>query len=149
MAVFYYKKLEMSDMEIVNQTIDWLQGSMLMHCLVALIFIDLILGSARALIERSFNSSIGKKGLILKVAMILCSICTVFIDYAVDIDFFYIIPKSIIGALGVAGEPGLCETVIILFGIYEAISIVKNWSKLGLPGAKKLEAILEKYTGEI
>lgn len=63
-----------------------------MHSLVALIFVGLILGSASALIDKSFNSSVGKKGLIIKVAMVLCAICTVFIDYAVDINFLSIIP---------------------------------------------------------
>lgn len=134
-------------MEIINKTIEWLQGSMLIHSLVALIFIDLILGSARALIEKSFNSSVGKKGLIIKVAMVMCSICTVFIDYAVDINFLSIIPQNITTAIGI-GEPGLCETVIILFGFYELTSILKNWSKLGLPGAKKFEKLLSKYTNE-
>lgn len=135
-------------MQIINNTLQWLQGSTLMHTLVALIFLDLIFGSARALIDKSFNSSVGKSGLIIKVTMILSAICAVFIDCVLDIDFLSIIPRSITDALGI-GKPGFCETVIILFGIYETTSILKNYSKLGLPGAKKLEELLKKYTNEL
>lgn len=135
-------------MDLISETLQWTQNNVLIHVLVYLIFLDLILGTARALIEKSFNSSVGKKGLILKVTMVLSAICTVFIDFAVDINFLSIIPKQITDALNI-GEPGLCETVIILFGIYELTSIAKNWSKLGLPGSKKLEEILKKYTGEL
>ena len=135
-------------MQIINNTLQWLQESMLMHTLVALIFLDLIFGSARALINKSFNSSVGKNGLILKVAMVLSSICTVFIDYAVDINFLSVIPSSITDFLGIS-QPGLCETVIILFCMYELTSILKNYSALGLPGAKRREELLKKYTGEL
>lgn len=134
-------------MQMINESLEWIQNNSLMQALIWVIFFDIILGTARALIEKSFNSSVGKKGLIMKVSMVLAAICSVFIDYAVNFNIS-IIPKSIAEALGVA-EAGLCETVIMLFALYECTSIVKNWSKLGLPFAKKLTALLEKYTGEL
>lgn len=135
-------------MYISGEVLNWVNSNPLMVLLLWLMFLDVILGTARAIIEKNFNSSVGKKGLITKVAMLLAAISTVFVDYAVDINFLAIIPKSISNAIGI-GEPGLCETVIILFSIYEAVSVVKNWSKLGLPGAKKLENILSKFTNEL
>ena len=135
-------------MNILNHTLNWLQTSPLMLSLISLIIIDIILGSARAIIDKSFNSSIGKKGLIIKVAMILSAISSVFIDYALNINFLGIIPQEIANTLCL-GEVGFCETTIILFGIYELTSILKNWSYLGLPGAKKLQGLLEKYTNEL
>lgn len=135
-------------METINQMIEWMQNSNLLHALISLIFTDIILGTARALIDKSFNSSIGKKGLIIKVTMILCAIGSVFIDYALNINFLGIIPQEIANMLCL-GEVGFCEATIILFGVYELTSILKNWSYLGLPGAKKLQGLLEKYTNEL
>lgn len=135
-------------MYISGEVLNWVNSNPLMVLLLWLMFLDVILGTARAILEKNFNSSVGKKGLITKVAMLIAAISTVFVDYAVDINFLAIIPESISNAIGI-GEPGLCETVIILFSIYEAVSVVKNWSKLGLPGAKKLENILSKFTNEL
>ena len=135
-------------METINQMMQWMQSSNLLHALISLIFTDIILGSARAIIDKSFNSSIGKKGLIIKVAMILSAISSVFIDYALNINFLGIIPQEIANTLCL-GEVGFCEATIILFGVYELTSILKNWSYLGLPGAKKLQGLLEKYTNEL
>lgn len=135
-------------MYISEEVLSWINSNPLMVLLLWLMFLDVILGTARAILEKRFNSSVGKKGLITKIAMLLAAISAVFVDYAVDINFLSIIPERISNAIGI-GEPGLCETVIILFSIYEAVSVVKNWSKLGLPGAKKLENILSKYTNEL
>lgn len=135
-------------MDIWNETVNWVNNSPLMIGLMWIMFIDVILGSARAIIEKKFNSSVGKKGVIIKVAMALTSVCAVFLDYAVDINFLAFIPQSICDALNI-GQPGSCETVIILFGVYELTSILKNWSALGLPGSKKLEELLKKYTDEL
>lgn len=135
-------------MEVIRESCGWIKDNPLMIMLIWLVFIDIIFGTARAIIEHTFNSSVGKKGLILKVAMILSSIITVFIDYVVDINFLNIIPKSISDTLSL-GEPGLCETVIILFCVYELTSVIKNWSKLGLPGSKKLSQLLTKFTDEL
>lgn len=135
-------------MYISEKVLSWINNNPLMVLLLWLMFLDVILGTVRAILEKSFNSSVGKKGLITKVAILVAAISSVFVDYAVDINFLSIIPESISNAIGI-GEPGLCETVIILFSIYEAVSVVKNWSKLDLPGSKKLESILGKFTNEL
>ena len=135
-------------MDLNSEVIVWIQNNPLMCGLAWLILFDILLGSARAIIDKSFNSSAGKKGLILKVAMLLCSICAVFIDYAVNINFFAFVPESITTALNLQ-DIGLCEFIIILFGFHELTSILKNWSKLGLPGGSKLQELLSKYTNEL
>lgn len=135
-------------MNILNHTLNWLQTSPLMLSLISLILIDIILGSARAIIDKRFNSSIGKKGIIMKITMILVACCSVLIDYALNINFLFLIPEDVSRALNL-GEPGLCEIIILSQSLYELTSICKHWSLLGLPGASKLEKLLKKFTDEI
>lgn len=135
-------------MYIIEASLNWLKSNPLMICLIDLITIDIILGSSKAILEKKFNSSIGKKGIIIKITMILVAICSVGIDYMLNINFLFLLPDEVKSMLNI-GEPGLCEIIILLLILYELTSICKNWSALGLPGAQKLKRFLEKFSNEM
>ena len=74
-------------MYISEKVLSWINNNPLMVLLLWLMFLDVILGTVRAILEKSFNSSVGKKWLITKVAILVAAISSVFVDYAVDINF--------------------------------------------------------------
>lgn len=119
--------------------------------MVVTIVLDCILGVLRAIKERKFNSCIGIDGLVRKFAMLVTAIGTKIIDNIVQFNFIGFVPQMIKDFIHL-DYAGISDLFLILFIAFEALSILKNLTRLKLPFFKgvqtKLEEFLEKYTGE-
>lgn len=119
-------------------------------CIV--IVLDTIFGIIRAIKERKINSCIGIDGIIRKVGMLIAIIFLTLIDRIVNINLIGFIPEIIREYLNF-GNVGLSSLFIVLFVLFEILSIFKNMILCGLPIPKKLQVILEnamkEFTGEI
>lgn len=115
------------------------------------IVIDTIFGVLRAIKERKFNSNCGINGAIRKVAMIICILALVIVDYIVNLNLIGFIPEMARKFLP-ADSIGTMEFFGILFITYEVVSILKNMALCGLPVKKIWQLVknaLGKYTNEL
>lgn len=123
----------------------------LFKVMIVTIVLDCILGVLRAIKERKFNSCIGIDGLVRKFAMLVTSIGTKIIDNIVQFNFIGFVPQSIRDFIHL-DYAGISDLFLLLFIAFEALSILKNLTRLKLPFFKgvqaKLEEFLEKYTDE-
>lgn len=121
-----------------------------MKVLIIIIVLDVIFGVLRAIREKGLNSTIGIDGIIRKVGMIISIIFSIFIDKIVDINLIGFIPESLKQYFG---KVGVADLFIILYIIFEILSILKNMIKCKMPIPKKLQNFLEKllkeFTSEI
>lgn len=121
-----------------------------MKILIIIIVLDVIFGVFRAIREKGLNSTIGIDGIIRKVGMIITIIFSIFIDKLVNIDLIAFIPDGIKEHLG---KIGIADLFIILYVIFEILSILKNMIKCKMPIPKKIQTFLEKllkeFTSEI
>lgn len=119
--------------------------------LIVVIVLDCILGTLRAIKEHCFNSCIGIDGLIRKFAMLSTAIGTKVVDNIVKINLIGFIPEEIRNFIHF-DYAGISELFILLFIIYEALSILKNLTRLEIPifknSQKWLKDFLSKYTDE-
>ena len=123
-----------------------------MKILIVVIVLDLILGILRAIRERTINSCIGIDGMIRKVGMLIVIVFLTIIDSIIHFDLIGFIPETIKEILKL-GQVGISSLFIILFIIFEILSIFKNMILCKLPIPKKLQVYLEnvmkEFTGEI
>ena len=115
------------------------------------IVIDTIFGVLRAIKEKKFNSNCGINGAIRKVAMIICILALVIVDYIVNLNLIGFIPETARKFLP-ADSIGTMEFFGILFIGYEVVSILKNMALCGLPVKKIWQLVknaLGKYTDEL
>lgn len=121
-----------------------------MKVLIIIIVLDVIFGVLRAIREKGLNSTIGIDGIIRKVGMIISIIFSIFIDKIVNINLVGFIPESLNQYIG---KVGVADLFIILYIIFEILSILKNMIKCKMPIPKKLQNFLEKllkeFTSEI
>ena len=121
-----------------------------MKVLIIIIVLDVIFGLLRAIREKGLNSTIGIDGIIRKVGMIISIIFSIFIDKIVNINLVGFIPESL---KQYVGKVGVGDLFIILYIIFEILSILKNMIKCKMPIPKKLQNFLEKllkeFTSEI
>lgn len=119
-------------------------------CIV--IVLDTIFGILRAIKEKQINSCIGIDGIIRKVGMLICIVFLSMIDNIIKLDLIGFIPETIKTTLNL-GKVGIGSLFIILFIIFEILSIFKNMILCKLPIPKKLQHVLEnsmqEFTGEI
>lgn len=119
-------------------------------CIV--IVLDTIFGILRAIKERQVNSCIGIDGIIRKVGMLVCIVFLSMIDNIIKLDLIGFIPETIRTTLNL-GKVGIASLFVILFIIFEILSIFKNMILCKLPIPKKLQDVLEnamqEFTGEI
>ena len=120
--------------------------------LIIFIVFDTIFGILRAIKERKINSNIGIDGIIRKVAMLFSMVFLSIIDYILEIDLIIFIPESLKNFMNIQNV-GVSNLFIILFIVFEALSVLKNMTRCKLPIPKKLQNFLEKimteYTKEI
>ena len=113
-------------------------------------FLDIFLGSIRALKERKWNSTVGINGALRKVAMIGSLIFLLVVDNLLNINFLGFVPKEIASYFP---EIGLAGVFGVLFILYEFTSVLKNMVLCGLPVPKKLKgkvsSILNDFTTEL
>ena len=116
------------------------------------ITLDSIFGILRAIKERNINSCIGIDGIIRKVGMFISVIFLMLIDNIINLDLIGFIPEEIKNILSF-GKVGIADLFMILFIVFEILSIFKNMILCKLPIPKKLQIFLEnvmkEFTGEI
>lgn len=119
-------------------------------CIV--IVLDTIFGILRAIKEKQVNSCIGIDGIIRKVGMLIAIIFLSLIDTIIHIDLIGFIPNTIKEVLNF-GQVGISSLFMLLFILFEILSIFKNMILCKLPIPKKLQELLEnvmqEFTGEI
>lgn len=119
-------------------------------CIV--IVLDTIFGILRAIKEKQVNSCIGIDGIIRKVGMLIAIIFLSLIDTIIHIDLIGFIPDTIKEVLNF-GQVGISSLFMLLFILFEILSIFKNMILCKLPIPKKLQELLEnvmqEFTGEI
>lgn len=116
------------------------------------ITLDTIFGILRAIKEKNLNSCIGIDGIIRKVGMLISIIFLMAIDTIIHLDLIGFIPDSVKEILNF-GQVGIADLFMILFIVFEILSIFKNMILCKLPIPKKLQQFLEnamkEFTGEI
>lgn len=116
------------------------------------ITLDTIFGILRAIKERNINSCIGIDGIIRKVGMFISVIFLMLIDNIINLDLIGFIPEEIKNILSF-GQVGIADIFMLLFIVFEILSIFKNMILCKLPIPKKLQIFLEnvmkEFTGEI
>lgn len=105
----------------------WLGGiDTILICLAAMIVIDYLTGVLSAIYTKTLSSDIGFKGIAKKVCILL------------------IVALSFIIETATGGAFAIREIVIIFFIVNEAISLLENAGKMGLPIPDKLTDILQQ-----
>lgn len=116
------------------------------------ITLDTIFGILRAIKERNINSCIGIDGIIRKVGMLIAVIFLMIIDSIIKLDLIGFIPESIKEIMNFK-TVGIADLFMVLFIVFEILSIFKNMILCKLPIPKKLQEVLEnamkEFTGEI
>lgn len=105
----------------------WLGGiDSIITCLTAMMIIDYITGVLQAVINKNLNSEIGFKGIAKKVTILLIVALSFIIETATN------------------GMFPIREIVIMFFIANEALSLLENAAKMGVPFPDKLIEILEQ-----
>ena len=121
------------------------------HLVIAVglcVALDTILGCLRAIKEHIFNSSFGINGAIRKAAIMISVLFLMLADALIGMNFIGFIAPEIRQAIGVS-KIGLGEFFCILYILYEAASIMKNWVLIGIPSPVWMRKWLENTLGEM
>ena len=97
---------------------------MLLITLIIFVVMDYLTGVMKAIIEKKLSSSVGFKGIFKKILIFFLIVISVRIDLMLN-------------------DIGIRYVVIMFYLINEAISILENAGKMGLPLPPKLNEILE------
>ena len=120
--------------------------------LMIVIVLDTIFGILRAIKERSLNSCIGLDGIIRKIGMLIAIFFLCMIDSIINLDLIGFIPDTVKEYLNF-GQVGISDIFMLLFIIFEILSVFKNMILCKLPIPKKFQQFLEncmkEFTGEI
>lgn len=120
----------------------------------AIIF-DLFIGVLLACKNKKTNSTIGIDGMIRKVGILGSIVFLVFVDFLLKINFIAFLPDRILDIFKAIGMSaiGISDLFGMLFAVFEAMSILKNWTLLGLPMFKGvnewIQNFLETFTDEM
>lgn len=120
-----------------------LNAKFIIKIILLLIILDTILGAIRAIRDHEWNSTFGINGILRKSAIIICAIFFAFVDYFMNIDLLFFIPKEITGFIHL-DKAGITEAFGIMFALYEATSILKNMVLCELPVPIRIKKALEK-----
>lgn len=116
------------------------------------ITLDTIFGILRAIKERNINSCIGIDGIIRKVGMLIAVIFLMVIDSIINLDLIGFIPETVKEIMNFK-TVSIADLFMVLFIVFEILSIFKNMILCKLPIPKKLQEVLEnamkEFTGEI
>lgn len=129
------------------QFFDILRSNEGLKILLILVILDSIFGILRAIREKKFNSNVGIDGLIRKFGMIISVIFFIPIDLLTKVNFIGFIPEDFRSLIGLESV-GIATMFIILYIVYEALSVLKNMIKCKLPIPKKLQQVLERIFKE-
>ena len=118
---------------------------------VLAILFDLFIGILLACKTKKVNSAIGIDGMIRKVGMLGSIVFLVFVDYLLGFNLVGWVPTTILEVIRLK-EIGISDLFGLLFACFEMLSIIKNWTLLGLPMFKGVnewcENFLENFTNE-
>lgn len=136
----------------MNEYLSILINSDGLKILGIVITLDTIFGILRAIKEKSLNSCIGIDGIIRKVGMLISIIFLMGIDTIIHLDLIGFIPDTVKEIMNF-GQVGIADLFMVLFIVFEILSIFKNMILCKLPIPKKLQQFLEnamkEFTGEI
>ena len=136
----------------MNEYLSILINSDGLKILGIVITLDTIFGILRAIKEKSLNSCIGIDGIIRKVGMLISIIFLMAIDSIIHLDLIGFIPDTVKEIMNF-GQVGIADIFMVLFIVFEILSIFKNMILCKLPIPKKLQQFLEnamkEFTGEI
>lgn len=120
--------------------------------LIIVIALDTIFGILRAIREKTVNSAIGIDGIIRKVGMLICVFFLGLIDLIIKVDLIGFIPQELKNYLSFE-KVGINDLFMLLFIVFEILSIFKNMILCKLPIPRKLQQLLEnvmkEFTSEI
>lgn len=98
--------------------------------LLIMIVLDYLTGICKAIHNKKLNSIIGAKGIVKKVGYLIIVAVSVLLDEVV-------------------GDTGAIRNIVIYFFVAnEGISILENWSAMGLPLPQKIFEVLEQLKKE-
>ncbi|MDY6064966.1 MAG: phage holin family protein [Finegoldia sp.] len=120
-------RIEITDLK---QAYDLMAHSIYFHALFLAIVLDIVTGFSKAIVNKKFNSTIGTKGIIRHVLVILLSVLIT--PYLLMMGFSFI-AKALLGSF------------IVTYGM----SIIENCTELGIPIPKGLYDVLAKAGGKI
>lgn len=101
-----------------------------LQTLLIMIVLDYITGLCKAIHNKKLNSIIGAKGIVKKVGYLIIVAMSVLIDRTI-------------------GNTGAIRSIVIYFFVAnEGISILENWTSMGLPVPKKVFEVLEQIKNE-
>ena len=115
--------------------------------LLVFIVFDTIFGILRAIHQRKLNSNIGIDGIIRKAGMLISMLFFSLVDYIMKIDLIAFIPNELKEFLKL-DNIGISHLFILLFIIFEILSVLKNMTQCKLPIPKKFQKFLEKLMKE-
>lgn len=112
------------------------------------VVLDTLLGFLRSIRTRKFNSSFGIDGAIRKTAIIISVLILMFADYLMGLNLIEFVSEEVREAVNLE-KVGMGEFFCILYILYEATSILKNWYMIGLPVPKSAKPWLKKLLTEM
>ncbi|MBR2651931.1 phage holin family protein [bacterium] len=115
--------------------------------LITFIVFDTIFGILRAIKQKKLNSNIGIDGIIRKAGMLISMLFFSVIDFIMKIDFISFIPTELKEFLKLENV-GISNLFILLFILFEILSVLKNMTLCKLPIPKKFQKFLEKLMKE-
>lgn len=129
---------------MMKEFIMLLSNNMFFRIVMIEVFLDTVLGSCRSIKEHKFNSCIGIDGAIRKAAMLISIFCLEAIDMIANINVLGLVPQQYVQFLGVE-KLGLAEFFAVMYGLYEAVSILKNSALCGLPVPARVRNYIQKF----
>lgn len=133
---------------VYNYLSEILHNHMVM-VMAIMIVMDTSLGCCRSIKQHKFNSSFGIDGAIRKTAMILSIMFLMFVDQIIGINALWFLSEETRRSLPFLTHLGLGEFFCLLYILYEATSITKNWFILGLLIPKGWRPTLAKLLSEL
>ena len=119
---------------------------------IILLFLDVFLGSLRAIKERKWNSTVGINGMLRKAGMIGSILFLALADSVMQFNLIKFVPEQILSVMPIK-KIALCEFFGIMFILYEATSSLKNMALVDMPVSKKfnkkIQEWLKKMTSEL
>lgn len=143
-------------MEFLLQTlVSYLAQHKVITLVILAILFDLFIGLLLACKSKKVNSTIGIDGMIRKVGMLGSIVFLVFVDFLLGFNLIGWLPESILAMFKAIGMQviGISDLFGLLFAAFEVLSIIKNWTLLGLPMFKGVNDwcvnFLETFTDEM